>query len=42
MTLTTVMQKLPNPEQVITDIDKLAGYYMNMEHQIRFSERNNL
>jgi len=33
MTLTTVMQKLPNPEQVIIDIDKLAGYCMNMEHQ---------
>ena len=27
------MQKLPHPEQTIIDIDKLAGYCLNPEHQ---------
>ena len=27
------MQKLPHPERTIIDIDKLAGYCLNPEHQ---------
>ncbi len=27
------MQKLPNPDKAVVDIDKLVSYCLNMEHQ---------